>query len=99
MAMILGLLLLAAPAPGKAGGWTVIADPARDRAVVGAANYAVAHFPRPTRLARIISARRQIVAGTNYRIRLRTVDRKTCDVVVWHRLDHGRDLTQVTCWR
>lgn len=96
--MFFALLATAAPAH-VTGGWTAIPHAAKDAEVRGAAQYAVAHFPRPARLARIISARQQVVAGINYRIRLRTGDGRTCDVVVWHKLDRGRELSQVTCWR
>ena len=98
MSIFLALLATAAPAH-VTGGWAAIAHPAKDAEVRGAAKYAVAHLPRPARLAQIISAKRQVVAGTNYRIRLRTGDGRTCDVMVWRKLDRGRELSQVTCWR
>ena len=98
MSLFLALLATAAQAH-VTGGWVAIPHAAKDAEVQGAAKYAMAHFPRPARLARIVSARRQVVAGTNYRIRLKTGDGRTCDVQVWHKLDHGRELTQVTCWR
>lgn len=94
------LVLLAAATPAHVtGGWTAIPHAAKNADVRGAAQFAVTHLRRPARLSRIIAARQQIVAGINYRIRLRTGDGRACDVVVWQKLDRGRELTQQACWR
>ncbi len=82
-----------------AGGWQG-AD-AVEPGVKAAAESAVAQLAKQEKksvvLAKVLSAKSQIVAGTNYELNLQvTVDgaAKTVTVVVWHKLDGSYDLTR-----
>ncbi|MDB5669388.1 MAG: hypothetical protein JWO25_347 [Alphaproteobacteria bacterium] len=73
---ILGTAAAAKPAPLMAmvGGYS--SAPVTDPGVIAAAKFGVAHLRRPgARLARVDDAERQVVAGTNYRMRVTLTDR------------------------
>jgi hypothetical protein len=68
-----------------AGGYS--RAPVTDPGVIAAARFGVAHLRRPgARLARIDDAERQVVAGTNYRIRVTLTDRSRWDLKVFRPL-------------
>ena len=81
------------PAVPIAGGWSATSQ----QDARPAAAFAVAHLPRRhARLARIVSAERQVVAGTNYRMVLRLTDGTRWRVVVWQKLDRSMSLSEAT---
>jgi predicted neuraminidase len=64
-----------------------------DAEVLKAAQFAVkAHDPKLT-LKSVHDAEQQIVAGTNYKLRLTTSDGRKADAVVWCKLDGSYELT------
>jgi hypothetical protein len=89
----------AAPAWGNQpplGGWTIIASPTDDRDVAAAAGVLLAKIPvQRAQLARIETASRQIVAGTNFRLTVRLTDRSRWRGVVWHKPDGTFDVASV----
>ncbi len=50
--------------------------------------------PVPHARAKVLAAERQVVAGTNYQLRLKLRDGSRWRVVVWQRLDGGREVTE-----
>lgn len=74
----------------------------QDADVKAAADYAVATLANqskePLTLKKIIAAKSQIVAGTNYYLTLQVAGAKTTqlDVVIWKKLDGTYELTKST---
>ncbi len=94
VALLLSALMLAdapaasAPAVPMVGGWSAVAQPAHDHEARGAAAVLVAQLPvRHARLRRIITAQRQVVAGTNTRLTVRLAHGGCWSATVWHKLD------------
>lgn len=86
-------------APVIAGGYAPISPRARELA--GPVKAALAAIT-PARTgaarthARVLSAQRQVVAGTNYRLVLQLRDGSRWQAVVWHRLDGSLEVTEAT---
>jgi Aspartic acid proteinase inhibitor len=97
-AMAVLLIVVAAQHAGAqvTGGWSKVS--ARDPGVVAAARFAVEERGRQQRvkLKKIVRARKQIVAGTNYEITLlvkRGRASQRAVVVVWHKTDGTYEMT------
>jgi hypothetical protein len=77
--------------PPLPGGFSQAAN--TDAEVLKAAQFAVkAHDPKLT-LKSVNAAEQQVVAGTNYKLRLTTSDGRKADAVVWRKLDGSHELT------
>ncbi|MDB5035125.1 MAG: cysteine proteinase inhibitor 5-like [Chlorobi bacterium] len=101
-AMVALLVMMAAARPVHAqvaGGWSNA--PVRDPGVVAAARFAVEEHGRqePVTLKKIVRARQQVVAGTNYEVTLlvkRGKGSRKAVAVVWHKTD---DTYNLTSWK
>ncbi|MDH7975028.1 hypothetical protein QH494_22830 [Sphingomonas sp. AR_OL41] len=72
----------------RAGGWSAVANPAGDPDIRAAAQAMLAKLPAGhAGLDTIVTAQRQVVAGTNYRLILRLTDGDKWTALVWHKLD------------
>lgn len=86
--------------PPKTGAYSNV--PLGDSSVKAVAAFAVAELNKttPVTLVKIQSARRQVVAGMNYDLRLRVRSgrrNRVAHVIVWHKLDGSYVLTS-TSW-
>lgn len=83
-----------APGPQIVGGWNEVPRAALQTDAGPAARFAVSQLPRPhAALKRIVSAQRQVVAGTNYRMLVVLKDGRRWRLVVWQKLDGTMALT------
>ena len=81
------------------GGWS--AAPVEDKGVKAAARQAVSIKAKETgvdlRLTTILDARKQVVAGMNYRLKIRVMGagkKNTATIIVWSKLDRTYELTK-----
>ncbi len=78
------------------GGWKPVPNPARAAELSGPIQAMLAEISStPVKLAQILSADKQIVAGTNYRLRVRLTNGKAWQAVVWRKLDGTYRVSEV----
>ena len=77
--------------PPIAGGFSQAAT--TDAEVLKAAQFAVKAHDAKLTLQSVNAAEQQVVAGTNYKLKLTTSDARKADAVVWRKLDGSYELT------
>ena len=98
-------LLIAVPAaalaqavpPGAtiAGGWSLINAPEKNAEVVEALAAVLALPGNHQHTAHIFRAEQQVTAGISYRLILHFPDGKHWVAIVWHKLDHSYQVTNM----
>jgi hypothetical protein len=84
------------PAVQRVGGWQPIANPNSSADLRPVAKAVLAKIPRrKPRLAQVEEAQSQVVAGTNYRLRLRLKDGTRWSATVWRKLDGTYEVSEV----
>jgi hypothetical protein len=78
------------------GGWSIIAKPDANADVRAATTAMLGQLPvKKAKLRRIETAEQQVVAGMNYRIRLRLTNGSRWTAVVWCKLDGGYQVSEI----
>ncbi len=79
------------------GGWSAVARPNADGEVRAAAAAMLGQLPvKQAKLWRIEEAQQQVVAGMNYRLKLRLRDGSRWTAMVWRKLDGGFQVSEVS---
>lgn len=78
------------------GGWKEVPNPATSAELRGPVRAMLARIPRKKpKLAKIESAQSQVVAGTNYRLRIRLKDGTRWEATVWRKLDRSFEVSGI----
>lgn len=79
-----------------AGGWKPVPNPNKAAELKGPLQAMLAEIStEPLKVAQVISADKQVVAGTNYRMRVRMTNGKTWQAVVWKKLDGTYQVSEI----
>lgn len=78
------------------GGWKPVPNPNKAAELKGPIKAMLAEIStEPLKVAQVISADKQVVAGTNYRMRIRMTNGKTWQAVVWKKLDGTYKVSEI----
>lgn len=79
-----------------AGGWNPVPNPNTAAELKGPLQAMLAEISTaPLKVAQVISADKQVVEGTNYRMRVRMTNGKTWQAVVWKKLDGTYKVSEI----
>ena len=78
------------------GGWKPVRNPNTAAELKGPLQAMLAEISTERlKVAQVISADKQVVAGTNYRMRVRMTNGKTWQAVVWKKLDGTYKVSEI----
>lgn len=78
------------------GGWKPIANPSKSAELKGPVQAMLKEISSsPLKAAQIVRAEKQVVAGTNYRLRVRMTNGETWQALVWKKLDGTYKVSEI----